>query len=363
MIAERSREALITARYFFGRDDFHNAARHCRRALAEDGTNLEAMLLLGNIAEKTGAHEAAVSVFSRVLTFDPVNSAAYLGLGSSLMAEGKWTDAAAALEKAVSLEPMNVEALNGLGTVKIALGDRPAALLSFERGLQADPGNEVAGYMTAALKGQGVPPKAHIVRASFDRYAEKFESHLVEVLGYHMPRLMAEILQSEHPAPFDAVLDLGCGTGLLAEAMPVDRAVVIDGVDLAPRMIQETRKKQRYRKLVVGDIADYLRSCPPQSYDLIVSADVFIYVGPLEEIFAGIDRALTPDGLICFSVEHTETPDYEVQASSRYAHGSGYIDRLAEKFGLERVTSSTSALRRENGSEIIGRLELLRRAA
>jgi predicted TPR repeat methyltransferase len=362
MVNERSREALITARYFFGRDDFQNAAQHCRRALAEDGANLDAMLLLGSVAEKTGAHEAAVSVFKRVLTIDPLSLTAHLGLGSALIALGKWADAAAAYEKAIDREPTNVDALNGLGTVQIAQQDRAAALASFERALRASPSNDAAAYMVAALKGRGVPPKPQIVRASFDRYAEKFESHLVEVLGYRMPRLMAEALAIAHPAPFAAVLDLGCGTGLLADAMPAERAAAIDGIDLAPRMIEETRKKRRYRNLLVGDIADYLRACPPNSYDLVVSADVFIYVGPLEAIFAGIDRVLTADGLVCFSVEHTDTANYEVQASSRYAHGTGYVDRLASQFGFERVTSSMSPLRRENGSDIMGRLELLRRA-
>ncbi|HZY49840.1 MAG TPA: hypothetical protein VFE64_08675, partial [Devosia sp.] len=66
---------------------------------------------------------------------------------------------------------------------------------------------------------------------------------------------------------------------------------------------------------------------------------------------------------VCLSVEHTEIDGYEVQASSRYAHGIGYIDRLAARHNLERVTSSISPLRRENGTDIPGRLDLLRRAA
>ena len=355
------RDILIRARLLYNQDDFQNAARLCRQVLAQDRNHVEAMSLLGSIAEKTGANDAAISVFSRVLSIDGANLAAHLGLGSALAASGKWEEAVASYRNGLALDGGNVEALNGLGAAQIALGDRAAALRSFEAALRANPANDMAGYMAAALKGNGIPPKSHIVRASFDRYAGQFESHLVDVLRYRMPALIAETLATHHPTPFAAALDLGCGTGLLVDAMGPNRLAAIDGVDLSPRMIDEARKKGRYRSLFVADIADYLRRAAAASYDLIVSADVFIYVGPLEPIFAGIGRALAPDGLFAFSVEHTEADGYEVQASSRYAHGIGYIDRLAAAAGLERVTSSLSPLRRENGADIPGRLELLRK--
>ena len=354
--------ALITARYFFDRHDFQAAARNCREILNQDGSNIEAMSLLGSIAEKTGANDAAISIFSRVLSIDDTKLAAHLGLGSALAASGNWEGAAASYRRAVMLDGTSADALNGLGAAQIALGDRPAALRSFEQVLRISRSNDMANFMANALKGNGVPPKAQIISASFDRYAGTFEKHLVEVLGYQMPRLIAETLAEVHPAPFATGLDLGCGTGLLVDAMPPDRIKAIDGVDLAPKMIEEAGKKRRYRNLAVGDIADYLNARPVASYDLIVSADVFIYVGPLERVFAGVDRVLAADGLCCFSVEHTEAEGYEVQASSRYAHSVGYIDGLAAQFNLERVRSTMSPLRRENGADIPGRLDLLKRA-
>mgnify|MGYP001547926955 CR=1 FL=1 len=356
------RDALIAARYFFDRHDFQSAARKCREILNRDGTNIEAMSLLGSIAEKTGANDAAISVFSRALEVDGANLGAHLGLGSALAASGSWDKAAASYRRAVEPDGNSVDALNGLGTALIALGDRPAALRAFEQVLRINRANDMATFMANALKGNAQPPKAHIISASFDRYAGTFEKHLVDVLHYQMPRLIAETLAEYHPAPFAAGVDLGCGTGLLVDSMPPDRIKAIDGVDLAPKMIEEAGKKRRYRNLAVGDIADYLNARPVASYDLIVSADVFIYVGPLERIFAGVDRVLAADGLCCFSVEHTEAEGYEVQASSRYAHSVGYIDHLAAQFNLERVHSAMSPLRRENGADIPGRLDLLRRA-
>jgi len=354
-------ERFIKARYFFGKGDFRNAAQHCRQILAEDDKCLDAIILLGTIAKRTGAHARAVSVFEHALTLDANSVGAHLGLGSALAAVGKWDRAASVYEKAIALDPKSADARIGYGTAQIATGDRAGALASFEECLGVQPSNEAAAFMAAALRGQGLPPNARTIRTSFDRYAETFEGHLVDVLGYRMPFLMAETLTIEHPSPFAAVLDLGCGTGLMGDSLSPDRATVIDGVDLAPRMIEVTRRKGRYGKLVAGDIVDYLRACTPGSYDLVVSADVFIYVGPLEPVFSEVARVLSAGSLFCFSVEHTATDDYEVQASSRYAHGVGYIDRLSKRFGYERVTSSLAPLRHENGSDIIGRLELLRR--
>ena len=109
-----ARETLIKARYYFGRGEFQTAARYCRQALAGDHGNIEAMLVLGAVAEKTGASAAAASVFSRVLSIKPANLTAQLGLGSALVAAGKWAEAAAVYERAIEINATAVDALNGL---------------------------------------------------------------------------------------------------------------------------------------------------------------------------------------------------------------------------------------------------------
>ena len=44
------------------------------------------------------------------------------------------------------------------------------------------------------------------------------------------------------------------------------------------------------------------------TYDLVLAADVFVYIGKLDEMMAEARRVLRPGGLMGFSIENIETP-------------------------------------------------------
>src|SRR6185437_13438150 len=129
------------------------------------------------------------------------------------------------------------------------------------------------------------------VKHLFDEYALRFESHLVEELRYRAPEdLLSAVLQvrpeakaGEGGALWD-VLDLGCGTGRCGELFrPYARRMV--GVDLAPNMIEISRKRgggRIYDELLNSHILAALERYR-EAFDILVAADVFIYVGALEE--------------------------------------------------------------------------------
>ena len=71
-------------------------------------------------------------------------------------------------------------------------------------------------------------------------------------------------------------------------------------------------------------------------YDLVVSADVFIYVGELEATFDGVARVIEPGGVFCFSVELApDEQDFVLRPSQRYAHSERYLRALALRHGFE----------------------------
>ena len=73
----------------------------------------------------------------------------------------------------------------------------------------------------------------------------------------------------------------------------------------------------------------------PSAFDLIVAADVLVYVGDLAPLFAAVETALTADGLFAFSVETYEGDGYRLEPTIRFAHspllprGDGPRGRLA----------------------------------
>ena len=86
------------------------------------------------------------------------------------------------------------------------------------------------------------------------------------------------------------VLDLGCGTGQ-AGAWVKDYARTMVGVDLSSAMLSEARRKGLYQELYEMSIAEYVDSvvskgdngCSSSTFDVIVAAEVFSYIGDLAD--------------------------------------------------------------------------------
>ena len=112
-------------------------------------------------------------------------------------------------------------------------------------------------------------------------FAEFYDSTYAASLGYIYPLGIASVLSGQH-RPQGAILDIGCGTGLVATAIrKVDPSAVIDGVDISPDMLGKARSKGEYRDLVAADLtADC--SHIATDYAAIVSAGTFTFghLGP-----------------------------------------------------------------------------------
>ena len=121
------------------------------------------------------------------------------------------------------------------------------------------------------------------LRDMFDEVATRFDQLMVDGLDYrghlHL-RTLADAKLPPLKAPL-RILDLGCGTGLVGDAFKdVTAGGRLDGIDLAPRMIEVARKRGIYDDLILGDLETVL-AAPGLSYDLIVSADTMVYLGDL----------------------------------------------------------------------------------
>ena len=112
-------------------------------------------------------------------------------------------------------------------------------------------------------------------------FAELYDSTYAASLGYIYPLGIASVLSGQQ-RPQGAILDIGCGTGLVATAIrKVDSSAVIDGVDISPDMLGKARAKGEYRDLIAADLtADY--SHIATDYAAIVSAGTFTFghLGP-----------------------------------------------------------------------------------
>jgi predicted TPR repeat methyltransferase len=280
--------------------------------------------------------------------------------------EGDFAAAAEVLEQTLERAPDWAAAWFALGEARERLGEIDAAAAAFRAALIADPADAQGAAARLALIGRGdapaALPAAYVARL-FDAYAPRFNAHLVGTLGYRAPALIAEALSAAAPGRrFVRALDLGCGAGLMGEALR-DRIDHLTGVDLSPAMVGKARESGIYDALIVGDVTALLRRKPPAAFDLVVAADSLVYIGDLAPLFVAFATALTADGLIAFSLETIEGEDFKLRASMRFAHSRAYVEATARAAALTPLLIRSASIRREAGAKTIGLISVLKKIA
>ena len=280
-------------------------------------------------------------------------------------AGGDLSAAAELFEQALELTPHWAAAWFALGEAREKLGDLEAAAQAFRETLVADPADAQGAMARLALIGRGdapsALPQAYLARL-FNDYAPRFDEHLTKNLGYRAPALIAEALSavaSDHR--FASAVDLGCGTGLMGEALQ-GRVDHLTGIDLSAAMIAKARDRGIYDRLVVGDAAATLDRDPPGVSDLIVAADALVYVGDLAPLFGALARPLTSDGLFAFSVETCEGDGFKLEPTMRFAHSRPYVETKAREVGLRPLLVQSASTRREAGADAPGLICVFGRA-
>jgi predicted TPR repeat methyltransferase len=200
-------------------------------------------------------------------------------------------------------------------------------------------------------------PQAY-VQTLFDQYAPRFESSLVDELGYRGPALLFKAVLSvrsaaRKPALFKRAIDLGCGTGLAAAAFVrmVDHFI---GVDLSPRMIERARATGFYAELEVADMLQGLRARGDVSADLILAADAMVYVAELAPMLAEAARVLAPGGLLAFTTETHGGEGVVIGQGLRYAHGVTHVRAAVESAGLKLPLLEDRSARNEDNAPVPG---------
>jgi predicted TPR repeat methyltransferase len=340
-----------------------DAAASAEQALATRPTYADALVALGHALQALDHHAASVDAYDRALALAPLAADTWCARGAALKKSGDLAAALHSYERALAARPDYALAEHYRAHTLRALGQRDAALAAYRRALALGADANEIRFALAALGEADQPDSApaDYVKSLFDQYAGRFDRHLVDVLGYRTPALLDALLRPRLGAlPLDAVLDLGCGTGLCATFLrPLARHLT--GVDLSQRMLDKAADLGLYDELVCADIVDWL-AAHAGPCDLAVAADVLVYLGDLAPLFARVRRALRAGGLFAFSCEALEDADdrgYAMQPSNRFAHTLDYVMRTAHAAGFAVLATAPATLRREHGRDVGGHLVLL----
>jgi predicted TPR repeat methyltransferase len=277
-----------------------------------------------------------------------------------LQLKGDLPAAADLLLQAAELAPNFASAWFTLGQIREELGEGEAAIAAYRKARASDPSDRHGASLRLMRLGaeqlSGMPQA--YVQVLFDQYAPRFESSLVDDLGYRGPALLFKAVLSvraaaRKPAFFKRAIDLGCGTGLAATAFAkeVDHFI---GIDLAPRMIQRARETGLYEELQVDDMLNGLRGKPDASADLILAADAMVYVADLAPVLAEARRVLADGGLLAFTTETHDGEGVVIGDGLRYAHSAAYVRATVEGAGLKLLLLEDRSARNEDNVPVPG---------
>uniref|UniRef100_A0A7S0ZPW8 Uncharacterized protein n=1 Tax=Noctiluca scintillans TaxID=2966 RepID=A0A7S0ZPW8_NOCSC len=321
--------------------------------------------------EQRKLDEEAVCCMREMASQRPDEPRAFYRLGMALKSVGKTSEAIEALETHVSkTELLGLEATGKLPHTR---------------------------HWLAVLKGETTttaPPE--YVSELFDYYAEKFEHHLVEKLHYNTPSLLMEDLACVDLSAVHRCADLGCGTGLMGPPLRAHGLRgLLEGVDLSEGMLLQCHKKGGrgvgYDRLLCGDVADIFTHLPTEPsmeepvpverpernperekrgsseasfFQLVVAADVFVYIGDLLPVVRIVSQWLAVQGVFAFSTEcvHQSGPfEYRITETGRYVHNPDFIRQLCEGEGLEFVSVRPVVLRMNGGKPVTGHIHVMRK--
>jgi predicted TPR repeat methyltransferase len=277
-----------------------------------------------------------------------------------LQLKGDLVAATDLLLQATELAPGFASAWFTLGQIREQLGQRETAIAAFRKAKDADPDDRHGASLRLMLLGAqelSAMPQAY-VRTLFDQYAPKFETALVDDLGYRGPALLfkavlAARLAIRKPAFFKRAIDLGCGTGLAATAFAreVDHFI---GIDLSPRMVERARLTGLYAQLEVADMMQGLRDKPDAGADLVLAADAMVYLSDLTPLLREVKRVLVTGGLLAFTVETHGGDGMILGEGLRYAHSTGYVRAAIGDAGLTLARCEGLSARNEDNAPVPG---------
>jgi predicted TPR repeat methyltransferase len=360
-------------------------------------SSVEVYMTYGSLLMESKKYNEAALSYQKTIELEPDLLEAYKCLSDALYGAKNFKNIIPVLEKCIDFEPDNVEVINRLGEIFFnKMFDYTSALRCYSRSFEIDPdqssiyrcladcysaiglvdkaivayetcielnaADKVACYRLNALTGitTKAPPLQYISEL-FDGYADNFETHLVDELGYIVPQLLRKevdkIMIISSVKNFGSALDLGGGTGLVAAQL---RSItkIIHNVDISKRMIEVSKQANRYDDYFLSDIISFLAGSNVglPLYDLSVAADTLMYSGDLRPICAGVFKRLVPGGWFVFNIEKMFVGDFKIQSNGRYFHSENYIKDICSKLGFiaHRVTNCVA--RKENNEDVAGLL-------
>jgi predicted TPR repeat methyltransferase len=335
--------------------DLERAEAHLKRAIDLQPDAVPPRLTMASVLRQQNRMADAEWLLRDILAVAPDHPSAHHSLAGVLMMSGRTVEGLQHFRRAVADPRMAALRVKLAG--ELARNGLPEeAARQLRETIAQNPDDLAARHLLAAYEGAS-PARSdeNYVRKLFDHFADSFDADLAG-LDYRAPQLIAGATELCLGAAAGAlaVLDAGCGTGLMG---PLIRpwARELDGVDLSAGMLARARGIACYDRLVEGELTAFLASAPA-AYDLITCADTLCYFGELETVCRAAAASLRAPGWFIFSVERADQQEegYRLHVGGRYAHRADYVENALNVAGFDEVRMAREALRLQRGVPVAG---------
>ena len=341
---------------------YNEAIAHYDKALSLKPDYAEGWSNKGNTLHELKRYNEAIAHYDKALSLKPGYAEGWSNKGNTLHELKRYNEAITHYDKALSLKPCEASYFYQKGLTNIALNQYASAIENLENAVKYNYSREgYAEYLLSALKpNNGLKPMPkNFVAELFDGYAGSFDKHLIDSLKYEAPNKLLGLLNLSINNKFE-ILDLGCGTGLMGKLLKPYASRIV-GVDLSKEMLSRAELTGAYDKLIAEEILEFLNKCNDE-FDLVISSDVFIYIGELSNIFRVLSRIIKAGGLFCFSVEKNDSSEFALSPITlRYSHAKEYIQKLASLHNFKIENFLESRIRQENNVDVEGYYFLLKK--
>lgn len=400
--SENSSVLITAGNIFYVQNNYDSAIKLYARVLQKNPSHYSALINIANSFYELKNFDKAIFYAEQALSQNAQNKLPYQILGNAYLGKEDYAKAIDNLTKSLEQDSSDPWIYNSLSQAYQKTGDYIASLSNAWKAVEKSPAgddshhinigylfyeialekgvdvivdcvdlwykkygrNPVVAYMANSLFGNTQIKSAdkRYVQNIFDAFASDFDT-VLRSLDYQVPSLINHYLESIYSTSRERklrILDLGCGTGLCGEflcnfALPRG----LEGIDLSSKMLEVANSKQLYSKLIKSDINSYLELNNTKdfhTYDLIVASDVLTYMGALEEVFENINKSLSPEGRIIFSIsENTENKNsYFLHMSGRFLHSLSYIKNVLKNTCFTIDFCERHKLRNEGDKAVMG---------
>jgi predicted TPR repeat methyltransferase len=332
-----------------GRAD--DAVARCEALIAGGRGGVLTRVALGRTLVAAGRAHEAIDVLREASLLSPNTAEVVLAFGEALAAVDALPTAIAEFQRAARLAPNDGRPHWRIAKLWLAAGEpeKAEAAASVASQLGGVDDEALSAFHTDARRIRSAErADAGYVRHLFNQFAAEYDTRMQGQLGYAAPAILRHLagLLIDPDARLD-ILDLGCGTGLggLAFKALAHRLV---GVDLSPKMLDAARELSIYDRLLEADV-EALPLDAGGPFDLVVAADVLVYLGDLNALFAEVRSRLKTGGLWLFTTERGDAADFERGPKRRYRHREAYLRQMASAHGFEVASLMECVTRYEAG--------------